>query len=376
MSYGRAGRGGGDEEQAPQRVPGADRRAERGDDGEAKAERVDRAGSQAQPYGEDGRAGDRESEGVPGRDGERGEIAAEVFQQGAGGAAEEAGEGPVVGRDGCVEGADPAVARTRDCGGGDRGGGGRDDGRRDRLGRAVTRADLQDHDRGEPERGRCLDQGGERDEYGAQDRPAAERGDQADAEEAEHDRVVVGACDEVEQDQRVEGAEPERGGRVGAAVPGEPGQRGGHQAHSEEGDDPHPEEPGGEFAAGQPGQPRGEGEEHRAVRRAGVLPQRGDLVGERPAERGGAVRVDVHVGVDHGALREVAVHVPAEQRRREQQRGRPYGEDQEQGARGGRFGAADQLAQQQPGRDQQDDTEVDPDQPERRLRGGRGEEVR
>jgi hypothetical protein len=220
----------------------------------------------------------------------------------------------------------------------------------------VTGPHLEQDDRGETERRGGLHQRGQRHEHGAQHRPA---GDQADAEEAQHDGVVVGARDQVEQHERVEAAEPEGGGRVGAAVPGQSGQRGGHQRHAEQGHEPHPEEACGYLAAGQSGQHGGETEEDRSVGGAGLLPQRGDLVGERPAELGGSVRVHVHVGVDHGALGEVAVHVPAEQRRREQQRGRPDHEDEQQGARGRRFGTADQPPEQHPGGYQQDDAEVD-----------------
>ncbi|GAA3291393.1 hypothetical protein GCM10020295_08110 [Streptomyces cinereospinus] len=103
-----------------------------------------------------------------------------------------------------------------------------------------------------------------------------------------------------------------------------------------------------------------------------MLPHRGDLLGERAAEPGRAVRVHVDPRVDHGALCEIAVDVPAEQRRGEQQRGRPDGEDQQQGAGRGGFGAAQQPAEQYPGRYQQHDAEVDADESERGAgRGGR-----
>lgn len=66
-----------------------------------------------------------------------------------------------------------------------------------------------------------------------------ERRRQADAEQAGHDGVVVGARDQVQQDERVEGAEPQGGGRIGTAVPCEAVQRGRHQGHAGEGDEPH-----------------------------------------------------------------------------------------------------------------------------------------
>ncbi len=153
------------------------------------------------------------------------------------------------------------------------------------------------------------------------------------------------------------------------------GQRHRHERHAEQGDQPHAEQARGHLAAGQPGQRGGQGQEGGSVGGAGVPPHRGDLVGERAAEPVRAVRVHVHVGVDHGALREVAVDVPAEQRRGEQQRGRPDGQYEQQGARGGRLGPADQAAEQHPGRDQQDDAEVHPDQAHRRPRRGGRQEV-
>lgn len=129
--------------------------------------------------------------------------------------------------------------------------------------------------------------GGEGDEDGSENRPPAERRHQADAEQAEHDGVVVGARDQVQQDERVEGAEPQGGGRVGTAVPCEAGQRGRHQGHAGEGDEPHAEQPGGQFAVGQTRQPRRDGEEHRAVRGARVRPQRGDSSASGPPSRDG-----------------------------------------------------------------------------------------
>lgn len=182
-------------------------------------------------------------------------------------------------------------------------------------------------------------------------------------------------ADQVQQDERVERAEPQRRGRIGTAVPGQPGQRRRHQRDTEQGDQAHAEQSGRYLAAGQAGQRGGDGEEHRAVRRGGLLPHRCHLVGERAAELCGPVRVDVDVRVDHGALGEIAVHVPAEQRRGEQQRGRPRSQHEQQGARGGRFGAAYDLAEQCPRGDQQDDAEIHPDQPEYRAAGAGGEEV-
>ncbi len=144
------------------------------------------------------------------------------------------------------------------------------------------------------------------------------------------------------------------------------------EGHADQGDQAHAEQTGGHLAAGQSGQRRGEGQEGGPVGGAGVPPHRGDLVGERPAELRRAVGVDVHVGVDHGALREIAVDVPAEQRRGQQQRGRPHGQDEQQGARRGRLGPAHQPAEEHPGGDEEYDPEVHPDQAERRLhRGGR-----
>ncbi len=221
---------------------------------------------------------------------------------------------------------------------------------------------LEQHDRGEAECGGRLDQGGECDEYGAQDRPPAERRDQAGTEQAEHDGVVVRARDQVQQHERVQRAQPQRGGRVGAAVPGEARQCGRHQCHPEERYQAHAEETGGQFAARHGGQGGGDAEEHRAVRRPGVSPQRGDLVRERAPQMGRPVRVHVDVRVDHGALGQIAVHVPAEQRRRDHQRGGPDGEHQQQGAWGRRVGAAHEAPQQQPRHYQQDDTEVHADQ--------------
>ncbi|CAM5715058.1 hypothetical protein SCANM63S_04481 [Streptomyces canarius] len=311
---------------------------------------------------------------MPGRDGQRGQTAAEVCEQGAGGAAEQAGQRPVVRGDRGVQGADPAVAGAGDGRGGDRRRrGGRRRGQHGRQ-RTAAGADPQGHDDRQAEYRRRLDQGGEGDEDGADDGSAAPRGDQAQPEQAEHQGVVVGARDQVQQHQRIQGAEPQGGGRVGAAVPGETGQRHRHQGHAEQGDQTHAEQAGGHLPAGQCGQRRGEGQEGGAVGGAGVPPHRGDLAGERAAEPRRAVGVDVHVGVDHGALREIAVHVPAEQRRGQQQRGRPHGQDEQQGARGGRLGTADQPAQEHPGGDEQDDPEVHPDQAERGLhRGGRQE---
>ncbi len=158
-------------------------------------------------------------------------------------------------------------------------------------------------------------------------------------------------------------------------MPRQAGQRRRHQGHAEQGDQAHAQQAGRELSAGQTCQGGGHGQEGGPVGGAGVLPHGGDLVGERATEHGGPVGVDVHVGVGHGALREVAVDVPAEQRRCEQQRGRPHGEHQQQGARGGRLGAAHQAAEEHPGGDEQHDTEVHPDQTERGLGRGGAQQV-
>lgn len=158
-------------------------------------------------------------------------------------------------------------------------------------------------------------------------------------------------------------------------MPGEPGQRRRHQPDTQQGDQTHAEQPGRQFAAREAGQCGGDGEEDRAVRRRALLPHRRHLVGERPAELRRAVRVHVDVRVDHRALREIAVHIAAEQRWREQQRRRPDGQNEQQGPRSRRFGAAYDGAEQRPCRYQQDDAEVHADQAEYGLGGLGGEEL-
>lgn len=180
---------------------------------------------------------------------------------------------------------------------------------------------------------------------------------------------------QVQQDQRVQRAQPQRGGRIGAAVPGEAGQGRRHQGDTEQGHHTHAEESGRYLPAGQRRQSAGDGEEDRAVRGRRRLPHGRHLLGERAAEPRGAVGVDVDVGVDHGALREIAVDVPAEEGRREQQRCRPGGQDEQQGTWGRRFRTAHDGAQQRPGGYQQDDTEVHPDQAQYGPPGPGGEEV-
>jgi hypothetical protein len=238
--------------------------------------------------------------------------------------------------------------------------------------RSPPRSYLKGHDGREAEYCRGLHEGGERHEDSTKHGPPAERGHQPRAQQTEHDGVVVRSGDEVQQHERIERAEPQRGGRVGAAVPGQPRQRGRHQCHAEQRDDPHPEQPGGHLTPRQTGQRGGDGEEDRTVRCRGPPPHRRHLVRERTAEDRRPVRVDVDVRVDHRALRQIAVDVPAEQGRREQQRRGPHGEYDQQCSRTRRLGPSDHPPQQGPGGDEQHHSEVHADQPERRPSGREG----
>lgn len=122
----------------------------------------------------------------------------------------------------------------------------------------------------------------------------------------------MGAGDEVQQEQRVEGAEPQGPLRWHAEPGGQARQARHDEGDAGEGDEPHrPDAEDGVFA-GQGEDRRRAAQEDRAVGRGGVLPDRRHVQGEGAAEGGRAPPVRVEPAADHLTLGEVAVDVAAE----------------------------------------------------------------
>jgi hypothetical protein len=90
-----------------------------------------------------------------------------------------------------------------------------------------------------------------------------------------------------------------------------------------------------------------------------VLPGARYLDGQRPAQLGRPEAVDVQAGAEHHALREVAVDVPAEQRRRKYQRSGPGGERGEQGGAGRRLRLVEEPTEAPPREHEDDHAAVD-----------------
>ena len=147
---------------------------------------------------------------------------------------------------------------------------------------------------------------------------------QAGHEQAEHERVVVGTPDEMQDRDRVEHGHGEGVGRISAQAPSQRRDRQGHEPDADHGHEPQ------ERQVDQLVMVRGTGEqsvglhEQRPVGHGRVQPQVVDQRHRRGrAEDAGAVVVRADVVAHHLALGGVAVDVPAEQRRRQEQRHDP-----------------------------------------------------
>lgn len=365
------GRGGGDRHQPPEQVPGPDGGAEQDQRAEGEAEGVHRAEFvAAQPEQQPG----AECHGQPGpppeRDRVRGHVRADQLQQGPGGPAQGTAHRPVRGRDRGVQGGDPAVPGAGHGGdrhrGPDRHHGGAEqcpDGPPP-PGELPGPERCDEHQR---DQGGRLHQGGQGQQRGAERRPVGHRRGQPGAEQPHHQSVVVRTADQVDQDQRVEHAEPERRRRVDPAASGQAGQDRGEQDHPEHGDHPQAEDAEDHLGAGHRRHRRGQDQENRAVRGGGVLPDRRHLGGEGTTEGGRTVPVDVQPGADHRPLGQVAVDVAAEDRRRDRQWCRPERQGDDQGRRAGRTLAVDEASQPPPGGDEQAQPERGADQAEARM---------
>ena len=177
-----------------------------------------------------------------------------------------------------------------------------------------------------------LPRGAEPDEQRAQHPRAAHPDLETREDDAEHDRVVVDAADQVEEHQRAD-REPERRDRLDAGAarevrhrPDDEAQRG-EREHAVQVDAEH------DVVARDPRDEAPEGEEAGPVRRRRRPPDRRDARDERigePEGLGGAVDVGVEPARDDLGLGEVAVDVGGEQRRRDGQRHHPHDEDPRQ----------------------------------------------
>ena len=169
--------------------------------------------------------------------------------------------------------------------------------------------------------------------------------------------VVVRAGDEMEDQQRVRRAQPQRRHRLDAEAARQPRQRPDDQHDADEREPALQQHAERDVVARDRGQPAAEPQHDRPVRRGCFAPHIGHAEGERVADAERllrAERVRVHAAVHDLALREIAVDVAGKQRRDDQQRRQPQRDDPGQLPAGGEPGAVGQgeLAEHQPGDDQ------------------------
>ena len=143
---------------------------------------------------------------------------------------------------------------------------------------------------------------------------------QASEEEAEHERLVVRPPDERGQDEGTPGAEEHGAGGISAPPAGQ-GGRGRHDecetGHLQE---PQQHDVGQDLMARCVVQQPVDRQERRTVGRRGIGPDGiGHGAERRRPEHAGSVDIGVDVVADHLSLPGVAVHVPAEQRRCQQE---------------------------------------------------------
>ena len=171
-----------------------------------------------------------------------------------------------------------------------------------------------------------LDHGAQGDEHDADPGSALDRDHETGHDEADHDGVVVRSGHEVHEHQRVHDAEPERLRGVDAAVEREAGDVEGEQRHTGHGQQPERDHREVGLLADERRDAARHREEQWAVRRGRLAPHRIDSVAEPARDRADAVGVRVDAVEHELALGEVGVGVPAEQRRRDQERRDPQGE--------------------------------------------------
>ena len=159
---------------------------------------------------------------------------------------------------------------------------------------------------------------------------AVEGEDETGGEQTHHERLGVDAGDEVEQHERVGHPEPQ-GRDVGDAAPhGEARHRPAQQEDADDLDEAVQHRPGDDVVAGERVDHPLDTEEERSVLVGGVPPHVGNVDGQRMvgAEGGdGAGRVRIPAETGDRPLRQVAVDVLGEHRRREREGERPRGDE-------------------------------------------------
>ena len=173
--------------------------------------------------------------------------------------------------------------------------------------------------------------------------------------------------DEVQEDQRVEQAQPDRLGLVDAARAGQPRQVERDEQHPAEGEQPEQEQRGDRGGAGDPVDPGRQAHPQRAVRRRRGLPDPVRAVGEVGVEDTGAVHVGVDPVREQPALRDVAVDVAAEEHRRERHRQAPPQRQAVEQAAVAHLAGADDVAQAQPRLHEQGDSDDDDELADERV---------
>lgn len=173
-----------------------------------------------------------------------------------------------------------------------------------------------------------LDRGGHRADEHPDDRATALRVGEAAQHDAEHQRVVVRARHEGEQDQRVEDRQDEDRRRVPTVLAGQLGDAPGDEHHADEGEQPQKDDRAEHVVHAQAGQRTVDDQEERTVGCRGVPPEGVDPAHVRAAaEDVGPVDVGADVVAHHLALGRVRVNVLAEQGWYDQHGQHPQPED-------------------------------------------------
>ena len=184
---------------------------------------------------------------------------------------------------------------------------------RSRFGRGGAQPSPADID--EADRRGCLDRSGQGAEDHAEHGPLLLGQGDPGEQEPEHQGIVVGTADQVEDDHRVEDGQGEQLGAVPMVEAGQPGDAKGDQQDAGIGQQPEQHDGGQLVVEGDPGEEAVDLEEERAVGGRSVPPQGVHRRRERVVPQlVGPVEIRVHVMADHLALGRVGVHVPAEQR--------------------------------------------------------------
>ena len=228
-------------------------------------------------------------------------------------------------------------------------------------------------DEGGPDQRGDLDLGGQGTEHEpGEDVVAPGQGAGGD-EQAEHQRVVVGATEEYEEDQGVQHGERECRRRVTVNRPCKGRDTPGDQRDPPGRDQAEPDDRGEDVVSGELDECTRQPLPGRAVGRPGSPPEgvhQPDVgIG---AERGRTLDVGVESSADHLTLGRIAVDVPAEQRRHHQHRHGPR-DDHGRHVPDGRGRPASQRAHDlEPGGDQECDTQIDEHDAEERGVPGAG----